>query len=54
MRVKLLVEKEDQKKREAELEQQHSDLTVIYHAVSHSIMHASQSIDRLKVDKDDD
>ena len=34
----------DQKKREAalcdnvkELEQQHSDLTVIYHAVSHSI-----------------
>ena len=50
MRVKLLGEKEDQKKREValrdtvkELEQQHSDLTVIFYTVSHSILQSNRA-----------
>ena len=50
MKVKLLGEKEDQMKQETvlrdtakELKQQHSDAMVIFHTVSRSIMHASQT-----------
>ena len=50
MKLRLMAEREDHKKREAalhdtvkELKQQHSDVMVIFHTVSRSIMHASQT-----------